>query len=104
LERFDKSGEKKVTRFSSLAFDDFFQPFDNHLFVRFVESDVETMASKRSDFFRLSVVANANDWDCCLLDHVNDLIDSSSVALTHTVDFIHYHQVFHQRRGFMQTQ
>jgi hypothetical protein len=98
LERFDKSGEKQVTRFSSLTFDDFFQPFDDHLFVRFVESDVEAMASQRSDLFRLSVVANANDWDCCLLDHVNDLIDSSSVALAHTVDFIHYHQVFHQGR------
>jgi hypothetical protein len=98
LERFDKSGEKQVTCFSPLSFDYLFKPFDYHLLVGFVESDVEAMASKRPDFFRLSVVANANDWDCCLFDHVNDLIDSSSVALAHSVDFIHYHQVFDQGR------
>lgn len=62
------------------------------------------MASKWSDLLWLSIVTYANDWNCCLLDHADHFSDSSSVALAHTVDLVHYHQFFYQLRRFVKAQ
>jgi hypothetical protein len=61
-----------------------------------MEPDVQAMARKGSDLLRLSVITYANYWHCSLFDHVDNLGDSSSVTLAHSVHLIHDHQILHQ--------
>lgn len=69
-----------------------------------MELYIKTMPSKWSDLFWLSIVTDANDWNCCLLNHVDHFSDSSSIAFAHTVNFVHYHQFLYQLRRFVKTQ
>lgn len=54
------------------------------------------MACERPDLLGLPVVADTDDRDCCSLDHVDDLGDSSPVTFAHAVDLVHNYEVLDQ--------
>ena len=52
------------------------------------------MVDKRGQFLALAIVTDADDWSLCLFNNFDKSSNSTSVTLTHTVNFVHDDDAF----------